>query len=373
MVANGASGWLYRHKKWGGLLLICLILLFWLWRGELYLAQDADSLPEPAGRQAASQSEPTDAFYVAVRQLDAEPYQARLLLQGQLLPVRSLALRAQINGTLLKRPSLGQQVVADEQLLTLSDDGRTAGLAQAKADLALRQAEVSAAARLRRNQLVSETDYLSLKAAAAASEAALAGARLALDHTRITAPFAGSIDALPLEEGSFVQAGDELLTLVDVSQLKLSATVPQQQVAELTLGLPVTAVLLDGRELSGELTFIAQAADAQTRSYALEARLDNPQGWRVAGASAGLHIRLPVQTAYRVSPALLALDDNGRLGVHVVDDQDRMRRVAVKLLSITPDEAWISGLADPARIITRGAGFVNEGEPVNIRLQEPGP
>ena len=370
MAVNGAKGWLNRHKKWGGLLLICLVLLFWLWRGELYLAQDADA-PAPLA-ETETQSAPADTFYVQVRQFHAEPYQARVLLQGQLLPAHSLSVRAQVSGTLLTRPALGQQVAADQQLITLSNDGRSAGLEQAKADFALRNAEVNAAARLRRNQLVSETDYLSLKAAAAASEAALAAARLALAHTRITAPFAGSVDALPVEEGRFVQAGDDLLTLVDVSALKLSATVPQQQVADLTLGLPVTAVLLDGRELSGELTFIAQAADAQTRSYALEARLNNPDGWRVAGASAGLHIRLPAQLAYRVSPALLALDDNGRLGVHLVDEQNRMKWVAVKLLSITPDEAWISGLPDPARIITRGAGFVSEGEPVNIRLQEPG-
>ena len=374
MTTNRASLWLTRHKKWGGILLILLVLLFWLWRGELYVAQDVDSTATviaQSSSQVVGQSGQAEVFHVEVRQFHAEPYQARVLLQGQLLPAHSLALRAQVNGTLLTRPTLGQQVLADELLMTLSDDGRHANLTQAQADFALRQAEVKGAARLRSNQLVSETDYLSLKAAAAASEAALAAARLALAHTQIKAPFAGSIDTLPLEEGSFVQAGDPLLTLVDVSELKLSATVPQQRVADLTVGLPVTAVLLDGRTLSGRLNFIARAADEHTRSYALEARLDNPDGWRVAGASAGLHISLPAQQAYRVSPALLALDDDGRLGVHLVDEQNRMQRVAVKLLSITPDEAWISGLPDSARLITRGAGFVNEGEPVNIRLQEP--
>lgn len=370
MAVNRAKQWLTRHKKWGGVLLVLLVLLFWLWRGELYQAQDADSA---APVTESGQTKEAERFYVEVRQFHAEPYQARVLLQGQLMPAHSLVLRAQVSGTLLKRPVLGQQTAADEVLITLSDDGRKAGLTQAKADVVLRQAEVNAATRLRRSQHLSETDYLSVKAAAAASKAALGRAQLALVHTQITAPFAGSIDALPVEEGSFVQVGDELLTLVDASQLKLSATVPQQQVADLTVGLPVTAVLLDGRELSGQLSFIAQAADQQTRSYALEAKLDNSDGWRVAGASAGLHILLPAQPAYRLSPALLALDDNGRLAVKVVDDQNRMQRVAINLLSITPDEAWISGLADSARLITRGAGFVSEGEHVNIRLQEPKP
>ncbi|OIN12761.1 efflux RND transporter periplasmic adaptor subunit [Oceanisphaera psychrotolerans] len=362
MAAEAFTQWLVRHKGLGWILLV-VVLLFWLWRGELYQARvDAPAAePVPAA----------EAYHVEVMTLDAEPYQPGVMLQGQLLPLRSLILRARAGGTLIELPRLGQRVSEGDRLLTLSDDGRTVKLAQAEAEHRLRQAEVTAAARLWRKQMIAETNYLALQSAAAMAQAELAEARLALSHTRIEAPFAGSIDALPVERGHFVQTGDALLTLVDVSTLKLTAAVPQQQVAGLAPGLPVTAELLDGRELQGELVFVAQSADAATRSFALEARLDNPRGWRVAGASAGLRIALPARPAHRLSPALLALDDNGRPGVHIVDEQNRMQRVPVTLLSITPDEAWIGGLPQPVRIITRGAGFVIEGNTVRVRDAEP--
>lgn len=368
---NRATSWLARHKKLIGLGLVLFVVLFWLWRGQLY--QAAQQAPQDlTSSEVKENAEPKDKlYYVEVTPSKAERYQPTVQVQGQLLPARRLALRAQVNGTLTRRPTLGQSVAAEESLITLSDEGRTARLEQAKAELALRQAEANAGVRLRRERHISETDYLGLVAAAANAKAAVADAKLALEHTQLTAPFAGQVDELPAEEGDFVQAGETLLTLVDVSHLKLSALIGQQQVSKLTPDLPVTAVLLDGRKLEGRLNFVAQEADRQTRSFALEARLDNPEQWRVAGGSAGLHIHLPEQKAYRLSPALLALTKEGRLGVYLVDEAQRMQLQPVNLLSITPDEVWVDGLPEQVQLVTRGAGFVPEGEQVNAKVVEP--
>lgn len=102
----------------------------------------------------------------------------------------------------------------------------------------------------------------------------------------------------------------------------------------------------------------------------MEAKLDNPDGWRVAGASVGLYIQLPEQKAIRLSPALLALDKLSQLGVYVLDEQNRMHWQAITLLSITPDEAWVSGLPSSVRLVTRGADFVEAGTVVKFRMVE---
>ena len=248
MVASRTRLWLARHKKlsWG--VFVLLLLAFWLWRGELRQAQT--KAPVNAEQTAAK------PFFVEAREYHAQSHQASVQLQGQLAPIHRVNIRAQVSGTLLSRPTLGQRVSEDEVLINISDDGRSALLEQAQADLALRQAEVSAGARLRSQQHISQTEYLSLKAATASAQANLANAKLAVNHSKIRAPFAGQVDILPLEQGDFVQVGDALLTLVDVSRLKLMADVAQQQVVKLQVGLPVRAVMLDGRELNGSLDFI---------------------------------------------------------------------------------------------------------------------
>ena len=224
MVASRTTLWLARHKKLGWGVFLLLLLLFWLWRGALYQAQSQ----APARVEPNAEAKP---FFVQAKVFTSEPYQASVLLQGKLAPIHSVNLRAQVSGTVQTRPQLGQQVAKNDALITVSDEGRRAQLEQAQADLALRQAEVTAGSRLRAQQHISQTDFLSLKAEAARAKAAVASAQLAVAHSQIKAPFSGQVDSVPVEQGGFVQVGDELLTLVDVSRLKLSAYVPQQEVA----------------------------------------------------------------------------------------------------------------------------------------------
>lgn len=365
MASNGARPWLVNQKGLWWFLAIVLLSLFWIWRGQLYQAQA--SAPDPSPPVESGTAPPR----VEVAVFEQQHYRPELVLQGQLLPARQLMLRSQINATVHRLPALGAEVGAGELLLELSVDQRQASLDQARAELALRQAELNAARKLRRNNLVSETNLLSLQSAAAAAEAALAVARLELEHTRVRAPFAGVVERLPVELGTFLQPGDELLALVDVSRLKMTAMVPQQQVGGLMPGMPVRARLLDGRQLDGTLTFVASAADQRSRSFALEAELDNPERLRVAGASASLHIGLAERQAHPLSPSLLTLDDQGYLGVTLADEQNRVRQARVELLSITPDQAWVAGLPPRIRVITRGAGFVAPGQQVAVIERQP--
>lgn len=364
MVASTLGSRLARHKKLSWSVAILVLLTLWWWRGDIQQAKTT----APAPREMAASSKD---FVIQAQEFNAEPYQASLVVQGKLAAIHSVNLRAQVSGTVQRRPELGQAVSQDEPLIKLSDEGRAAQLNQAKADLALRQAEADAGQRLRAKQHISQTQLLSLKSAAASAKASVASAQLALQHNQVSAPFSGKVDSLAIEVGDFVQAGDELLKLVNVERLKLMASVSQQDVSKLREGLPVRALLLDGRELNGQLDFIAYTGDDQTRSFAIEAKIDNPLGWRVAGASASLSISLPEQEAVRLSPALLALNKHSQLGVYVLDQQNRMHWQAVNLLSITPQTAWVSGLDQSVRIVTRGADFVALDTPLNVQIKPP--
>jgi multidrug efflux system membrane fusion protein len=60
----------------------------------------------------------------------------------------------------------------------------------------------------------------------------------------------------------------------------------------------------------------------------------------------------------------LALDNNGKPGVKHVSDDNKVVFSRVRLLSVKTDGAWVDGLPDNLRLITRGAGFVSVGEEV---------
>lgn len=338
-------------------IVLAVVLLIWLASGERQMFRDE--------APAAPDTQPVSTLRVEVMQQYAEMHQGQVQAQGALLPWREVSLRARVAGVVARRlVNEGQRVATGDILLELDQEDLPAQLARSAAELALRQSELEAAQRLEGRQLVSANELLRLRAAAAQARAEEAALRQRLAHMRPVAPFDGVLNQIDAEPGDLLQVGGEFAQLVDDSRLRATAWVGQREVSQLAPGLPVRVILLDGSQLDGEVNFVASRASETTRSYRVEVTVDNPQRLRIAGASATLAIQLPKQLAHRFSPALLVLDEQGRMGVKYLDEQNRVQFGAVRLLSASTAEVWVAGLPSSLRLITLGAGFVNPGDEV---------
>jgi len=338
-------------------LLVIILLVIWMATGELKVASDdAPADPEQEQRQ------PTR---VEVETLEATNYQPVLKLQGQLQPWQSVMVGARVAGTVEQlHVQLGDQVKAGEPLLTLSTDGRDAVVERWRANIRKLEADLAGARRLRSNNLASETEVLRLQSELAAARAERTVAELALQHLKPSVPFDAVVNRREVDPGTLVQVGTPLFELVQIDRLKATGQIPQQSVSAVEPGQAVEIKLLDGTAMAGVVSFVASAASPETRSFAVEILVENPDLLRAAGGTATLNIRLPEQKAQFISPAYLTLDDDGRPGVKYVNGQDRVMFQTVKLLNVATDGAWVSGLPDQVRLITRGGGFVAEGEAV---------
>ncbi|MGC8121069.1 efflux RND transporter periplasmic adaptor subunit [Marinobacter sp. VGCF2001] len=348
------------RAKWSSLglsLLVVVVLVIWMMTGQVKIAS-TEAPDAPAQEQKT-------LTRVEVTPVRAELYQPALKLQGQLEPWQSVQVSARVAGTVEQLTvQLGQQVKAGTVLATLSTDGRDAVVRRWRASIRKLEADLAAARKLRASNLAAETEILGLQSELAAARAELAGAELALEHLRPTAPFDAVVNRREVDEGSLVQVGSPLFELVQVNRLKATGRIPQQSAARVQPGQAVGIQLLDGSRLAGVVSFVASAADPDTRSFAVEAIVENPDLKRAAGGSASLSIRLPEQSATFISPAYLGLDGDGRPGVKFVGVDDRVVFEPVQLLSVSTDGAWVAGLPSEIRLITRGAGFVTPGEQV---------
>jgi multidrug efflux system membrane fusion protein len=63
---------------------------------------------------------------------------------------------------------------------------------------------------------------------------------------------------------------------------------------------------------------------------------------------------------------VLTLDDEGRVGVKIIDSSSRVRFLPVDLISDTPDGMWLGGLPDTIELITVGHEFVSVGQQVTV-------
>ncbi|GGC76330.1 efflux RND transporter periplasmic adaptor subunit [Marinobacter halophilus] len=338
-------------------LLVLVLLVIWMATGDVKIASNqAPDEPRPQDRELTR---------VEVETLQATNYQPTIKLQGQLEPWQVVTVSARTAGIVDQmKVQLGQQVRAGQELLTLSVDGRDAVVERWRARIRKLEADLAAARQLRARNLAAETEILGLQSELAAARAESAAAELAVQHLAPAAPFDAVVNRREVDQGTLVQVGTPLLELVQIDRLKAIGRVPQQTVKGVQPGQAVEVNLLDGTRLAGVISFVASAADPETRSFAVEIVVENPDQKRAAGGSANLNIQLPEQDAIFISPAYLSLDDDGRPGVKYVDDNDQVVFQNVMLLSVSTNGAWVSGLPDEIRLITRGGGFVAEGETV---------
>jgi len=337
--------------------LVMMLLVVWMATGEVKEARD--EAPDDTPEEKAS------APSVQVDVLRARLYEPGLMLQGQLEPWRTVSVGARVAGTVEElKVEQGARVEAGDVLLRLSEDGRRKAVEQWQSRIRKIEADLSAAQKLRARNLTSESEILTLQSELSAARAELAQARLAVDNLEPRAPFDGTVNRRDVDIGDLVQVGSPLLELVRIDRLKATGQIPQQSVGAVEEGQAVVVQTLDGGSLDGEVSFVASAADPDTRSFAVEVSVENPDRKRVAGGSATLRIALPEVRAMFISPAYLSLGDDGRPGVRYVGDNNEVVFTTVKLLSVTTDGAWVTGLPDEIRLITRGAGFVSIGQQV---------
>ncbi|MBK5929472.1 efflux RND transporter periplasmic adaptor subunit [Halochromatium salexigens] len=335
----------------------------WMLSGALI---GASRTAQPAPSRIAPDAAATQRYMtVLVTHSQAAPVEREILIQGQLEPRRRVRLRAETDGKVVRlNAEKGALVAAGELLVELAEEDRPAQLARAEAELAARQLELSASETLGSQGLQARTQIKQTQAALARAEAEIARLRVELARLRIRAPFAGVVEAREIELGSLLQRGDEVLELVDNSRLKAVGQVPQQRASALEPGQPVHVTLLDGSQAEGRLSYLSQVADAQTRSFRVEAEIPNPERRLASGVSAELRIKIGEARAHFISPSVLTLDDSGRIGVRAVDAEDRVHFHPIALVRTEMEGVWVSGLPPQAHIITQGQGFVTEGEQV---------
>mgnify|MGYP000241327580 CR=1 FL=1 len=351
---------------------VALALALWMASGLMRSDGDTDEASDAATKpdvENASADDDPPPMRVEIMIARPEPEQRSIVLRGQVAATRMVELRAETAGRVAELfVTRGAQVESDEPLIRLDAGVREALLAGARAQLASAQAEQTAAESLGRRGLQSQLQTEQTLAAASLASAEVDRLERDLENTTLRAPFAGIVERLPLEIGQLLERGDPAATLVDDSAFEVTARAAQQIAAELVPGQPVDVTLITGEKLNGQLTWISSVADAATRSFEIEARIDNPNAALAAGVSASLTIPVERVEAVFLSPSTLTLGDNGDLGVKILDDDDRVVFLPVAVLRTSLDGAWVTGIDTDTRVVTLGQGFVGAGERVLVDL-----
>lgn len=340
----------------------------WMMSASLEPADNAEPLPS-----RLTSTEPTSLATVAVATPESRMVNRTIDLSAHSEPNRTVMLKSEIRARVLKlHKRRGELVQAGDLLVTLDSRDWPDRVSQAKANLHQREIEQKSVLALRKRGLANESAEAQAATAVANANADLKNAELQLEATEIRAPFDGVLNDRLVEVGDFLQDGAAVAEILDLDPLVISAQLPEQHLRHAQTGMMASARFADGQEAEGRIRYLSRAANEATRTFRIELEVPNPgQRELSSGTTAKLMIPLGEQLLHHVSPALLVLDDAGRMGLKAVNEQQQVIFLPVELAGADQSGAWLSGVPSDARVITRGQGYVEPGETVTLARDEP--
>lgn len=342
--------------------LIAVAALLWVGSGLLLPHQEA---AQERAVDAINQAESAPLPRVRVRDMTARETVTPLLVHGHTQASRQVLVRAETSGRVVEVPvAKGATVEAGTVLARLDMGNRAERLEEAQALVAQRELEFNAASSLAQRDFGSRTRLAEARSELERARAALAAVRREIEDTTVRAPFAGVLDRRAVEVGDVLSVGGEVGTLIDLDPVTVMAEVAERVVGRLSVGTPAEVMLIDGRRVSGQVAWVAASAKASTRTYPIEIAVSSPTQDIPEGMTAQVRLPLEATVAHLVSPAVLTLDDDGVLGVKLVDQDNVVRFAPVQVVSDSADGIWLTGLPEEVRLITVGQEFVAVGRQV---------
>lgn len=210
---------------------------------------------------------------------------------GQVAPWRQSIITAQVAGQ-VQAVSVAENagVGVGSPLVSIDPGEYELALKQAQADL--RSAEANYRETTLFDERIADAAVRAdrQKAARAKSgldraEVAVEKAKLELSRSRVRSPFVGRVANLKVQPGQWVRPGDELMTIVELSRVKVDVQVLEGQIAFLTPGRTarVHFAAFPEEPFTGRIESINPMVDQSTRSARVIVSVANPEGKLLPG------------------------------------------------------------------------------------------
>lgn len=308
-------------------------------------------------------------------------------ISGSLEARTEARVRAELGGQVKRTfADEGQRVRRGVLLARLDDSavrdaylsGKSA-VRSAESALQIAQRNAERASRLAQAGALPERDLETAQQNATSAEGALADARARLalaekqlGNTMVRAPISGAVSKREVDPGDVVQVGAGLFTIVDLSSLRLEATVPVEEIDRLKVGAPVEfSVSGYDRRFSGRIERINPAVDPTTRQVRIYVVIPNAEQSLVAGLYAEGRVATDARRAVAVPTS--AVDRRGTAPVI-----HRLKGGKVEVVLVRPgvrDEATElveihSGITPGDTVLLGSAQGIAEGAPVRITQEQ---
>ena len=289
---------------------------------------------------------------------------------GTVVPIQGTLLSTELPGTVQSiNFESGQDVAIGDILLRLDCRQERAELASANANSQLAQINYARAQKLIASKTISQAEFDISEAEMKKAIAQVEQIKSRIEQKTIRAPFTGSLGIRQVQEGQYLKAGEQVVSLQADELVYVNFYLSQSAYAYLREGLAVSvsADVLGDSVIAGKISAVANEVDVSSRMIEVQATLPNPERRLASGMYVNVLLSLTkkrealvipqtaiVYTSYGNSVYLSKLDEDG--------STYRAKQAAVALGKRKGDYVEVlSGVTEGSAVVTDGVFKIYPG------------
>ena len=195
-----------------------------------------------------------------------------------------------------------------------------------------------------------------------------------LKDTELKAPFNGEVAEKHVSNFEQVAAGQKIYTLVDLKNVEMQISVPEEWISRISKGQPTKVIFLKfpEKEFKGWVDKVGVVADSATLTYPVYVKVRNAKGLLLPGMSTSVYLNLKgIRKQFPTVP-IHAIIENPATGEKFVWNLDSktqtVQKRTIEVGRISGNEVEVvRGLKHGDRVVVAGADRLRDG--MKVRTQ----
>ncbi len=289
---------------------------------------------------------------------------------GELRAAQSVLLKTETSGKLKRLAvSSGAKVSKNTLVAKIDDAEMQAQKKQAEATFLHAEQTLKRVEKLYESGSTTEVELEKAKADFAKNEAALELLKTQIAQTEIRAPFKGICGITDLSEGEWLNTGASVVSLTDISKLRVRFSIPQRYATNIKVGSQVS-LTDEERNVSGtgKITAFEPMLSGAGRTRLVEAEINNADGKWLAGSFVSILVPFENHAKPTVSipSEAVTLDDKGAY-VFLIQGNKAVRTYVQTALRTPISVTVTDGVSAGDTIAVSGIMNLREGIHVSIK------
>jgi len=308
---------------------------------------------------------------VTVNAIVAKPQSFPRIIQesGVLVGVKESVISAQTGGQIIQMMvDVGDRVRAGDPILRVDDELFKLEAGRAKNAYEKTKLDYERMQRLQKQNSVSEAELEGMRLAMEGAEVGYRMAQKTFEDATIKAPFSGVVSQRFTEVGQMIERSMPAIQLVDISQLKLTINITEDQIRYVSNGGDVI-VTVDavGDSIKGRINAIGSKSAAGARTFPVEIRIPGNEKLK-SGMFARASIEAGMIPDVFIIPRVAIVPESGKMTVYL-SRNNIAAKVFIEVVGSKGDHVAINGIQEGDIVLTNGNQGVAIGTSLTVKIE----